>query len=204
MVGKLLAKRLGFCFMDTGIMYRAVTWVALARKLQLEDAFSVAKLARDLTLELDTSNEQERILIDGVDVTDHLRDREVEYGVSTIAKIPAVRQSLVTRQRLLAEKNKFVVVGRDIGTVVIPDAKVKIFLEASIRARAKRRHTELLRQGSLIKYGKVAADIQRRDKIDLGRADSPLRPAKDAIHIHTDDFSVTEIVEQILTLVSHR
>lgn len=202
-VGRLVAQRLGYRFIDTGMVYRAVTWEAVRRGVRLEDESGLTELARELTLELASVDGEERLLVDGLDVTDGLRDPEIERGVSLVAKVPGIRRALVEQQRAIAGKGGFVVAGRDIGTVVLPDAPVKVYLNASIGVRARRRHQELEGQGASIDYAQVESDLKRRDKIDSERVDSPLRPAEDAVLIDTDDLEIADLVERILGLVNH-
>lgn len=202
-VGRLVAERLGLRFIDTGVVYRAVTSEAVRRGVRLEDEGALTELSQALTLELVSVDGEERLLVDGVDITDRLRDPEIEHGVSLVAKVPGVRRALVEQQRAITRKGGFVVAGRDIGTVVLPDAPVKVYLDASIGVRARRRHEELKGQGASVDYAQVESALKRRDKIDSERVDSPLRPAKDAVLIDTDDLDVVELVERILGLVDH-
>ena len=197
-VGRLAAQRLGCRFLDTGIMYRAVTWVALSRGVGLGDDEALAELATSLEMRLVPGEAGDRLLVDGEDVTDFLREPEVDRGVSQVSAVSGVRRALVEQQRAIASEGSIVMLGRDIGTVVLPDADVKVFLKASVEVRARRRYSELQEKGSDISYDQVASDLERRDRIDSERADSPLRPADDAIQIDTDSLSVEDIAERIL------
>ena len=199
--GRLVAQRLRFRFMDTGVVYRAVTWEALSSGTALEDESALVRLARELTMQLVHEEGDERLLVDGQDITDHLRDPEVERGVSLVAKVPGVRRGLVRQQRAIAEESPIVMAGRDIGTVVLPDAQLKVYLTASVDVRARRRYLELQRQGNSVEYAQVESELKRRDKIDSERVDSPLRPANDAKLIDTNGVEVEALVDLILDYV---
>ena len=200
-VGRLVAQRLGFSFLDTGEMYRAVTWAALQSGIELSDEGALATLTHGLPIRLATSEDGGRLLVDGQDVSDHLRDQEVERGVSLVAKVPGIRRALVKQQRALARKGPIVMAGRDIGTVVLRRAPIKVYLAAPVDVRARRRFLELQGQGDSRDYAQVVNDLSMRDKIDSERADSPLRPAEDAVLIDTDDLRVEELAQKILGLV---
>ena len=200
-VGRLVAERLGCRFLDTGAMYRGVTWAAIKRGIDLQDPDSLAKLASELEITIVPSKAGDRLVMDGEDVTEHLRSPQVEQGVSLVASISGVRSAMVSQQRSLAKERSIVMVGRDIGTVVLPDAPVKVFLKASVDVRARRRFRELVAQGSLPDYQQVVDDLARRDKIDSERTDSPLRPAEGALQIDTDRLEIDEVVEKVLSVV---
>ena len=211
-VGTLVAKRLGFRFLDTGSMYRAVTLVALERRIDLEDKGALVKVVRNTEIQVappaadggQAGGNGDRLLVDGRDVTDRLRDLEVEGGVSLVAKVSGVRSALVEQQRTIAHQGPIVMVGRDIGTVVLPDAPVKVYLTASVEVRARRRTLELQGQGHRADYGQVLDEIIRRDKIDSERADSPLRPAADAVLVETDDLGVEELAQRVVELAERQ
>ena len=200
-VGTLLARRLGFRFLDTGSMYRAVTWAALQRGIGLDDDRALAQLAASVDIRVVPREVGEGIMVDGVDVTGHLKDPQVERGVSLVSKVSGVRTALVAQQRVIADESSIVMAGRDIGTVVLPCAKVKVYLTASVSVRARRRHRELADRGEPIDCSVVMEELLRRDKIDSERSDSPLRPAEDAVHIDTDDVGVEELARRIACLV---
>ena len=202
-VGQLVAQRLGFRFLDTGVMYRAVTWAAQEKGMDLGEERPLVEVARALEMKLVRADGGDRLLVDGRDITDRLRDPKVERGVSLVARIPGVRVALVEQQRSMADEGPIVMAGRDIGTVVLPQAVVKVFLTASVRVRARRRHDDQRRQGNPTDYGQVVNDLLRRDKIDSERIDSPLRPAEDALMIDTDDLTVEELARKILSYVEH-
>lgn len=202
-VGTLLAQRLGYRFVDTGSMYRAITWAALKENVALEDEEALAELAQRVQIELVGSNgwEGPGITVDGQDITKGLRTKEVEQGVSLISQYRRVRQAMVARQRAMAQEGKVVMAGRDIGTVVLPNADLGIFLTASPEVRARRRHRELAEMGQSPEFQEVLEGLLRRDKLDTERADSPLRPAEGARIIDTDQMDLAQVVECILALM---
>ena len=188
-VGMTLARRLGCAFLDTGLMYRAVAWAALDRGVGADDECAVAALARRLDMKaLDDASG--RLLADGSDVTDFLRLPDVENVVPGVAAMPAVRKALIARQREIAAQAPVVMVGRDIGSVVLPEAQVKLFLTASVRTRAQRRHDERVREGVESRLDDVARGIERRDRLDARQS----LPAKDATIVETDCMSIDDVV----------
>jgi len=203
-VGRLLAERLGYWFLDTGIMYRAITWAALDRGIDPHDAEALARLATAIDLRVvlpaPESDEKARILIDGVDVTDRLRSPAVDDAVSAVSKVAGVRGALVRRQREIAANGRIVMAGRDIGTVVLPDAPLKLYLDASLKERARRRHADFVRFGHESSEEAVLEDLRRRDQIDSGRELSPMKPADDAVVIETDGMTMDEVVARALKL----
>ena len=196
-VGSRVARELGYRFIDTGLMYRAVTLVALERGIDLHDETALARLADGLSL---TFEPPSRVVIDGVDVTPKLRTAEVGEAVSLVSRGPGVRRALVQLQRQLARDGGVVMVGRDIGTVVLPDAPLKAYLDASPEERVRRRHEELRAAGQDTSDAEVRQELGLRDRIDSERTASPLRPAEDAVHIDTDHLSLDEVVARILEL----
>ena len=202
-VGKIVAEKLGYTFFDTGIMYRVAAYGA-AQKLQDvsdEEKVSAVVEAMNIELEDDRAAGVTNVLLDGKNITDFLHLPEVDKIVSTVAAYPAVRSALTKQQRNIGLRGKVVMVGRDIGTVVMPDAEMKIYLEASAETRAKRRHAENLSNHIESNYEEVLADVIKRDKADMERAVAPLRPADDAVIIHTDDITAAEVAEKILGLM---
>jgi cytidylate kinase len=195
-VARAVAQRLGLDYLDTGAMYRAVAFAAIRRGIDPADDEPVARLARDLELDVD-----DKVTVDGVDATIEIRSPEVTRAVSTVAANPEVRRELVRRQReWAAGRGGGVIEGRDIGTVVCPDAPVKIYLTADDTERASRRSKEVLD----MHYDQVAADIARRDHVDSTRSASPLSVAADAVHLDTTGRSVEDVVEQVLSLAARR
>ena len=200
-VGRLLADRLGFGFLDTGLMYRAVTLAALCRAVSTDDDGALTALAAGMTIEAVLEGGTQRLLVDGEDVTGRLRDAAVERVVSRVSEVSGVRAALVRRQREMSESAPAVMVGRDIGTVVLPDAGLKVYLEASVEVRASRRHRELEARGAPPPLEQVIGDLMMRDRMDSQRADSPLRAACDAVHIFTDDLDVEGVVELVMGMI---
>lgn len=200
-VGMELASRLNLRFLDTGNMYRAVTWAALDRNIGLKNEGALQELAESIEIRLIENSGSDRLLVDSRDVTDLLRQREIDRGVSAVSAVSGVRRAIVPQQRAVADQGPIVMVGRDIGTVVLPDAKLKVFLMASSEVRAQRRHRENLEKGIATDLGRVTIDLKRRDTQDTERADSPLRPADGALEIDTDSLSVEEVVALIMERV---
>lgn len=201
-VGRLLAQRLGYRFLDTGIMYRAVTWLALRRKMNLEDEETLAKLASQVKIELprQATEEASRVRIDGCDPGPELRSPKVETNVSQVSRLGGVRQALVAQQQALAREGNLVVAGRDIGTVVLPQADLKVFLTASTEVRAQRRYRELLGLGQKADYQTILSDLRRRDQIDSERTLSPLKPAADARIVNTDNLTLEQVLDLLYKL----
>jgi cytidylate kinase len=200
-VGSLLAKRLGYVFFDTGMIYRAFTWKVLKSGVSTEDKERLCELVAATEFGFVPSKEGLlSVFIDGEDVSSRLLSTEIERLVALIAKVAEVRQAMVSEQRKLAQRGKVVMAGRDIGTVVLPWAGLKIFLTASTEERARRRHKELLRRGENSSLETVLADLRRRDEMDINRTISPLKPADDAIIINTENLSLEQVVDKICTL----
>ncbi len=200
-VGLELARRLGYRFLDTGIMYRAVTWLALKRQVPMEDEGALEELAHSSSI-LPQGQDSDRILVDEVELGEkELRDPQVDQHVSLVSQVSGVRRAMVRQQRELAAAGEMVMVGRDIGTVVLPGADLKVFMSASVQERARRRWRDLLGQGHDVPFAQVLREIQARDQIDSHRADSPLLPAEDAFQMDTDGRSIDEVVDLILAQI---
>ena len=200
-VGRELARRLGFRYLDTGLMYRAITWLALHCATPIGDAAKLGDLARSHEIRL-YGQDSEKVLVGGHELGRELRDALVENNVSLVARVPEVRRALVEQQRRMAREGMIVMAGRDIGTVVLPDADLKVFLSASPEERARRRWQDLLDQGQDVNFQQVLQDTQARDEIDSSRADSPLRPAHDALTLNTGLLSIELVVQRILQRVN--
>ncbi|MBE0480867.1 MAG: (d)CMP kinase [Dehalococcoidia bacterium] len=206
-VGSLLAKKLGYCFIDTGAMYRELTWKALKQEVDLADQERLSNLAAETEYRLLQVDGNERdcvLLINGREVGAETRLEEVERSVSIVAMVPGVRTELVAKQRKLAAEAHVVMIGRDIGTVVLPDSDLKIFLLASPEERARRRYLELVEKGNKVEFEQVLADLKRRDKLDSERQLSPLQPALDAVIVDTDGKSVAEVLDRIIEIIDKR
>ena len=202
-IGQLLAQRLGYSFVDTGAMYRALTWKALRLGIDLEDEDKLSHLGATTKIEFG-SKKGRGVFIDGEDVSDKIRSPGVEWGVSLVSKVAGVRQVMVTKQREMARKGKVVMVGRDIGTVVLPEAELKIFLTAPPEERARRRYRELLNQGNEADYDAILTDLKRRDEIDSQRAISPLQPAAEAKIINTEGLTPKQVVQKIWAFIEEQ
>lgn len=197
-LGELLAQRLGYLYFDTGVMYRALTWVALQRGHQLGDAATLAGLAQDLDIDVQaptvSDGRQYTVLIDGEDVTWELRRPEVDRHVSLVASHPPVREVMRARQRAIGMRGRVVLVGRDIGTIVLPEAKLKIYLDASLGQRAARRVAELRKRGQSVEPAAIEADVARRDALDRHVMDI----APDALVLSNDELTPEQEIEVIL------
>ena len=204
-VAELLAHRLGYLYFDTGVMYRAVTWAALLRGIPIEDEPAVTLLAEQLRIDVTPptadDGRQYTVLADGVDVTWAIRTPEVDANVSPVSAYPGVRRALVAQQRRVAAGGRVVMVGRDIGTVVLPDADFKRYLDASVEERARRRWREVRARGEEADYEGVLVSMRRRDKIDSNREVAPLCVAEDAVVVDTTDLSIEEVLAEVERLV---
>jgi len=205
-VGERLARALGYLFFDTGVMYRAVTWVALQRLGSVEDEAAVTRLAEVVQIDVrPPSREDGRqadVWADGEDVTWAIRRPEVDQWVSRVAAYPGVRQAMTQQQRRIGLRGKVVMIGRDITTVVLPEAEAKIYLDASVEERARRRYLERKARGEDVSYEEILEGLRQRDHLDSTRAVAPLRVAPDAIVIHTDGLSVEDVVQKILAQIN--
>lgn len=207
-VGKAVADRLGYLYFDTGAMYRAVTWLALEQRVPVADEARVTALAEaadiDVLPAVLDDGRQYSVLVDGQDVTWAIREPAVANSVSQVSAYPGVRAAMVAQQRRLASRGRMVMVGRDIGTVVLPDAPLKVYLDASAEERARRRWLEEQARGGLRPFEAVLSEVRRRDEIDSTRAVAPLRPASDAVVVDSTALTIEQVVEQVLVLVEQR
>ena len=204
-VGLLLARRLGYLCLDTGSMYRALTLAAIRRQIRPDDEAGVVQLAHECDLDVtplagETDGRLYTVLLDGEDVTWELRLPVVDAYVSQVSTYPDVRAEMVRRQQAFGRRGGVVMIGRDIGTVVLPDAPLKLYITASAEERAHRRRLDRRRQGHHDDYETILADVVRRDHHDSSRKHSPLRPAADAIRIETTGRTVEEVMDQIMAL----
>lgn len=206
-IGELLAQRLSYLYLDTGAMYRAVTWVALEQGIDIADEQAITALAERVEINITRptvdDGRQYTVYADGQDVTWQIRRPEVDANVSPVSAYPGVRQALTEQQRRIGRRGRIVMMGRDIGTVVLPKADLKIYLEATVEERAHRRHREILDRGEESDYGEVLASMRRRDEIDSQREAAPLRPADDAIIIDTTDLSIAEVLDKVEELAQN-
>ena len=200
-VAKQVARMLGFQYLDTGAMYRSVAWYALEHQVNPDDVDALARIAQEKSIEFRAAQDDaqpSRVFIDGVDVTGEIRTPRIDKAVTPVSAIPEVRSALVLQQRAIASTHNVVMEGRDIGTVVFPNAEVKVFLTASAEERARRRAAQNRERGfGEVNESAILQDIIRRDEADSTRAASPLKPADDAHMLDTTDLSIDEVCEII-------
>ncbi len=194
-----LAKELGYLFFDTGVMYRAVTWAVLQDQIRIEDEPAVTALAERAHIDIRTPSVEDGracdVLVDDQDVTWEIRTATVEKNVSAVSAYPGVRKALTILQRRIGQRGSVVMVGRDIGTVVLPGADLKVYLDASVEERARRRYKELIDRGLAADYEEILAAMRRRDEIDSTRAVAPLRPAADARILNSDGLNADQVLQ---------
>jgi CMP/dCMP kinase len=198
-VSRAISEALGYRHVDTGAMYRAVGWKAVRDGIPLDDEPAVSALARGANIIVEGGV----VEIDGHDVTRAIRTPEIDKAATAVARLPQVREALVARQRTLGADGGVVMEGRDIGTVVFPDADVKIYLDASAEERARRRASDTAHSGSQAGQAAVAEAIQARDKADTTRAVSPLAIAPDAVHIDTTEMPIEQVIDRVMSLVTN-
>jgi cytidylate kinase len=203
-IGVKLAERLGYLFFDTGIMYRAVTLAVIREGIDINDEAEVTRLANCVHIDVRTPSvadgRKEDVLLNGEDVTWAIREPEVERWVSKISAYGGVRKAMTELQRQIGKRSKVVMVGRDIGTVVMPDADLKIYLDASLEERARRRYNELVQRGEAVRFEDILDGLKQRDRIDSSRDIAPLKPAEDAVILNTDGLSVEEVLSRVFEL----
>lgn len=199
-IAKNVAKKLGIVYVDTGAMYRACAVYALENEIEIEEE-KITPVLDKIKIDINNTSEGQRIFLNGKDVTERIREEDATIGSSKIAVIPSVRLKLVDLQRKLAESKSVIMDGRDIGTYVLPNADLKIFLTASVAERAKRRYIEMLEKGMKCEINKVIEDIEFRDKNDSEREFAPLRQAEDAIYIDSSEMSFDEVCDKIYNLI---
>ncbi len=201
-IAKILADRLGYFYLDTGVLYRAVTWVAIGKGIEPSDGEELAELAAKVTIEVKAAPpgdpRQTIVIADGDDVSLAIRSPQVDANVSEVSAHADVRTALIGVQRSVADKGGVILAGRDAGTVVWPEAEVKVYLVASEEERARRRQKQAEIQGITVDFATVLAELRRRDAYDSGRAVAPLRAAADAVVIDTTSLSIDQVVEKVL------
>ncbi|QPC46715.1 (d)CMP kinase [Mangrovibacillus cuniculi] len=200
-VAKIVAAKLGYVYIDTGAMYRAITLSALRQDINLNDEKELIKLLKNTSIDLKTSDQGQRVFVNNHDVTDAVRENEVTNSVSYVAKHKLIREEMVERQQQLASMGGVVMDGRDIGTHVIPDAEVKVFLLASVEERAVRRLEDNKARGISSTLEELKREIAARDKIDSEREVAPLKKADDAIELDTTSLSINEVVDRIMAMI---
>jgi cytidylate kinase len=199
-VARKVAEKLGYIYVDTGAMYRAVTWYMMDQNAALTDRESIRSILRNMQLELKPSEHGQKVWIADRDITSFLRTIEVTREVSQVSQIPEVRKFLTTIQKQLSVAGGIVMDGRDIGTHVLPDAELKIFLTASVEERAERRYREMLASGATVQLSQLQQEIVKRDRMDEEREISPLRMAEDAVLMDCTTLSIEQVVDRIVEL----
>lgn len=203
-VSRQVARELGFAFLDTGAMYRAATWRALDRGVPLDDPDALIASTQAMALEMREEPEGVRVFVDGREVTRDIRTPEVTRTIFRLDQIPGVRRRLVDLQREFGCRQPTVAEGRDIGTVVFPNAHCKIYLDASPECRARRRAAELASQGKPAPFEEVLSEMAERDRQNMNRADSPLRKAEDAVLVDTTDMTPDQVIARLIQLAQER
>lgn len=199
-LGFRLAEALGYLYFDTGLMYRAVTWLAIHHQVSISAEAEVTRLAEDVPIEVTAPSQADGrvcdVIVEGRDITWEIRQPQIDANVSAVSAYPGVRQALTRQQRRIGLRGRVVMVGRDIGTVVLPDADLKIYLDASAEERARRRHAENLQRGMPSDYQEVLAKVIDRDRIDTTRAVAPLSAAADAVILDSDRLTADEVFQK--------
>ncbi|WP_295226535.1 (d)CMP kinase [Veillonella sp.] len=203
-ISKIVAKKLGYLYIDTGAMYRSVTWAVLHNHIDVNNQTAVEALLPELDLTMEASDDSCKVFIAGQDVTDFIRTPQVNNAVSIVASYKGVRQYLVERQRLMAEAGGVILDGRDIGSVVLPNAELKIYLTASVEARAMRRYLEVKGTVNEQMLEDIKESVMQRDDMDKNRKESPLIQVEDAVLVDSSEMTFDETVERILHLVQER
>ncbi|MGG0122946.1 (d)CMP kinase [Bacillus paranthracis] len=201
-VAKVVAMKLSYVYIDTGAMYRTITYAALEQKVDIENEEQLMEVVKNVKIEFQQGENTQLVFLNGQDVSEVIRTPEVTNRVSIVAKHRLVREEMVRRQQELAEKGGVVMDGRDIGTHVLPDAEVKIFMLASVEERAERRHLENMNKGFDSNLEQLKEEIAQRDKLDSEREVSPLKKADDALELDTTSLSIEEVVQKIMGIVS--
>ena len=201
-IAKKVAEQLGYIYLDTGAMYRTLTYAALSNEVDLQDEEALHTLLKGIRITFSTAeNEMQRVFLNDEDVTDSIRSEEVTQNVSLVSSFAKVREEMVARQKSIARSGGVVMDGRDIGTVVLPDAEVKIFMTATAEERALRRYKENIAKGMITSLEELTEDMKRRDHLDSTRSVSPLKKAEDAIVLDSTHLEIDEVVKQILGII---
>ncbi len=203
-VAKSLARKLNYLYIDTGAMYRAIAWKVVTSKINFASVEDIGAIAATAKIELRGDVDNIQVMLDDKNITGEIRTPEISNAASIVSALPAVRKALVAQQQAMGKNINCVMEGRDIGTVVFPDAEVKIFLDASADARAERRHVEDVAKGAASSLDETKAAIIERDERDSNRADSPLVKAEDAVYIDSSAFTIDEVILKVLEIVEAR
>ncbi|MBE7016016.1 MAG: (d)CMP kinase [Ruminococcaceae bacterium] len=200
-IAKEVSKKLGFVYIDTGAMYRAVAVYAIENGIDICGENFTDQVLDKIDISIEYDEDGQKVFLCGKDVTKRIREADASVGASNVAVIPAVRLKLVALQRELAKKTSVIMDGRDIGTYVLPDADIKIFLTASVEERARRRYREMIDKGMEADFEKVKQDIMYRDKNDSEREFAPLRQAEDAVLVDTSDMTIDQVIDKIYSMI---
>lgn len=204
-LGEKIAKKLAYVYLDTGVMYRAVTLAAIRHKIDIDDEKAITEMAEHLDLQIQTPSVDDGrsndILLDKEDITWEIRSEEVEAHVSKVSTYKGVRVALTNLQRKMGQKGGIVMIGRDIGSVVLPDAEIKLYLDASVEERARRRYLELIKRGKSTTYDFILSDLKRRDKIDSSREHAPLKIPEGAILIDSDHLNIEQVFNRTMEII---
>ncbi len=207
-LAKKLAENLGYLYFDTGVLYRAVTYLALQNEVPVVDEAAVTRLAEELKIDVTSSSVADGrdydVWVAGQDITWDIRKPEVEAEVSRVSAYAGVRRALTAQQRRIGQRGRVVMAGRDIGTVVLPEADLKIYLDASVEERARRRFAELQQRGEALPYEEILTAMKARDEIDSSREIAPLRPAQDAIILNSDGMPVEQVLERVHQIIARQ
>jgi cytidylate kinase len=205
-IGKRLADELDYLFFDTGVMYRAITWLVFQRGLDMGDETAITTLAESVPIDVQSPSQNDGracdVVVEGVDITWEIRRPEVDANVSVISAYPGVRRALSAQQRRIGQRGCVVMVGRDIGTVVLPDADLKIYLDATAEERARRRYDEVVARGEDADYEEILAKVIERDRIDSTRDVAPLKAAEDAVIVDSNHLNAEEVFQKIYSFVN--
>ncbi len=199
-IAKQVAKKLGFIYVDTGAMYRSMALYFLRNHIRPEEEQKIAEACKDIEVSICYDNGEQQVILNGENVNDFIRTEEVSMMTSGTAVYPAVREKLLSLQRALAQKENVIMDGRDIGTCVLPDSILKVYLTASIAERARRRYRELTGKGVVCDLAQIEKDIAERDAQDMGREIAPLRQADDAVLVDASEMTIAEVVDRVLSL----
>jgi len=199
-IGRKVSSHLKFRFLDTGLMYRAATWIVIKNNINIDNEFEIASSVTNSNFSINSTIKEDSLFIDNYNVISELRTSEIDKYVSQVSKIAKVRETLVNQQRSIAASGNIVMVGRDIGSVVLPNADIKIYLDASLEIRAKRRFEEV-KGSAKLSFKEIKQDLEKRDIIDSNRKISPLTIPEDATVVNTDNLTISQVIEKIISIV---